>query len=483
MPELCSWRFSAATNSGGNDDLVKLDLFVNTVVSHGTKVVSVYSPFWMVNKTGKMLTYRGQDQQNVIYHPIEQDGVPMMFSYTAKGFLGKRKASLRIEESSWSDPFSLDTIEDAGKVSCKKGGTGGGKKQSYSVGVTINMSKASLTKIITFTPYYIILNTAEFPISIRELEGAEFVDVPAGECVPFWPTFGANSLIACVTGTPELTPKFSMQAASSSLLVLDNKYGAINVECRLSNSECLLTLSSYSRGMAPVQLINSSKDYTIEYCEGGARTKKSLKPSESVLYTWLDPSGPRKLIWSIDGYTDEYTNALVSDGEGVVELEADKLYLGWVSFLDGMQRVLLFTDDLSVCYSLAHTTGENERIEQEFNISIHGIGISVVNNSPSCSYELLYTSVTSSDIVWEIKRSGKTRYKPLTRAQCDALEEDFQLYQREKSIGKRTSEQRTLKVVNSKDVIVVNYQESKMYQPSEGSIRRQFERGLWLQMR
>ena len=39
--------------------------------------------------------------------------------------LGKRKAALRVEESAWSDPFTLDTIEDADKVTCKKKGRDG----------------------------------------------------------------------------------------------------------------------------------------------------------------------------------------------------------------------------------------------------------------------------------------------------------------------------------------------------------------------
>jgi hypothetical protein len=42
-----------------------------------------------------MLTYKGSDGQNVIYHPTELESVPMMFSYSAKSFLQKRKASLR----------------------------------------------------------------------------------------------------------------------------------------------------------------------------------------------------------------------------------------------------------------------------------------------------------------------------------------------------------------------------------------------------
>ncbi len=196
MPELMTWRFSSVGNSPDSSAAVlKLDLDVNSNISHGTQVLSVFSPFWMVNKTGKMLTYRGQDPHNVIYHPEENESVPMMFSYVARNFLGKRKASLRIEDSAWSEPFTLDTIEDAGRVSCKRPGVGGAASKSkcnYSVGVNITMSKSSLTKIITFTPYYIILNTAEFSVSLRELDGdSDFVEVPPGESVPFWPLAGA----------------------------------------------------------------------------------------------------------------------------------------------------------------------------------------------------------------------------------------------------------------------------------------------------
>ncbi len=402
---LCRWRVGRLRRAQAGPG-------INSTTSHGTQVLSVFAPFWMVNKTGKMLTYRGQDPQNIIYHPSDLEEIPMMFSYVTKSFLGKRKASLRIEDSTWSDPFTLDTIEDAGKVSCKRLAVGGGSSKSkcgYSVGVNIAMSKSSLTKIITFTPYYIMLNTAEFSVSIRELDGdAELVEIPPGESVPFWPLAGATRMVACVTGTRQLTSPFTLAAAHSTLLAVGNQYGAIHVDCRKSNSETLLTLSSYSRGLAPVQLVNVSSS-TIEYCERGVLAKQHLMPRQATYYTWINPSGPRVFNWSIAGYKEEYTDSLISDGEGVIELDVGQ-YLAWVSFLDGMQRVLLFSEDPNLCYTLAHSTGEFERIMQEVEVSIHGIGISVVNNSsPADAYEVLYTSVTSSDIVWEVRRNGRTR--------------------------------------------------------------------------
>ena len=169
LPELSMWRFTSTLNNEGNQD--KMDIGINTVISHGTHVLSIYAPFWMINKTGKMLAYKGQDPQNVIYHDpdLGQDEVPMMFSFIQKRFMGKRKASIRIENNtSWSDPFTLDTIEDAGKVSCKAKNT----NEVFHVGVNINMSKSSLTKIITFTPFYLIYNTSELTLEILEIDTA-----------------------------------------------------------------------------------------------------------------------------------------------------------------------------------------------------------------------------------------------------------------------------------------------------------------------
>ena len=483
MPDLATWRFTAK-DAYGNPK--KLDISLNTITSNGTIVLSAYAQFWMVNKTGKDLTYKGQDPQNVVEHTAAMNEMPMIFSYLGKGFMGNRKVSVKVGDSTWSEPFTLDTIEDGGKITCRW--ADGAKKGSFHVGVNIAMSKSSLTKIVTFTPYHIILNTTSHSLMVLEQNcEAEVLQVPPGECVAFWPITTAKELKASVQDTTEWTSNFSMTSTKSTLLKLDNHHGGLNAECKLSGSECLLTLSPYTKGLAPALLVNSTKNCMIEYMEmgdakeKGNKAKKYIGPSECALFTWERPSGVRKLVWYISGYSDEYLNQLISDGEGVIELDQDK-YFGWVSFLDGMQRVLLFTDDISLCYRLAHSTGENERISQELEISIHGIGISIVNNSPNCNYELIYTSVTSSDIVWEVKRSGKSRYKMLTRAQCDALETDFQVYLREKSVGKRTSDARVITVMGSKD-IHVNYFESTMSQPLEGKVRRQFQKGFWLQVR
>jgi vacuolar protein sorting-associated protein 13A/C len=51
----------------------------------------------------------------------------------------------------------------------------------------------------------------------------------------------------------------------------------------------------------------------------------------------------------------------------------------WVSFLDGMQRVLLFTLDVNIARD-AQSAGELELLDKEITVSVHGLGLSLVNN-------------------------------------------------------------------------------------------------------
>ena len=66
------------------DDNMKLDLGVNcSKTRFDNTILSIFAPFWMINKTGKNLTYRGSDNNNVLEHPttLGYSEVPMMFSY------------------------------------------------------------------------------------------------------------------------------------------------------------------------------------------------------------------------------------------------------------------------------------------------------------------------------------------------------------------------------------------------------------------
>ena len=95
------------------------------------------------------------------------------------------------------------------------------------------------------------------------------IEVGPGQMVPFWPQFETKQVVAKIKDTKEVTAPFTLQTVHSSLLMLGNRYGGLYVDVRTSASETLLTISSYKRGQAPVQLINQTKNQMIQYGEKG----------------------------------------------------------------------------------------------------------------------------------------------------------------------------------------------------------------------
>lgn len=62
----------------------------------------------------------------------------------------------------------------------------------------------------------------------------------------------------------------------------------------------------------------------------------------------------------------------------------------WVSFLDGMQRILMFTTDAHIAMG-CQATRKLEIINREILISIHSLGLSLVNND--ICMELMYLRI------------------------------------------------------------------------------------------
>lgn len=63
----------------------------------------------------------------------------------------------------------------------------------------------------------------------------------------------------------------------------------------------------------------------------------------------------------------------------------------WVSFLDGRQRVLLFTEDVAIV-TKARQAEEMEQFEKEINVSLQNLGLSLINNETK--QEISYIGIT-----------------------------------------------------------------------------------------
>ncbi|XP_074661340.1 intermembrane lipid transfer protein VPS13A-like [Tubulanus polymorphus] len=506
--ELAVWTFEAPDGYS----TVTMDLGLHTKRSKGFLEVALYSPYWMVNKTGLPLVYKvGYSSHNstddIVYeHPEGQQGA-VLFAYKPKKVFEKKKeelskddasstagstgtlnrnksqkknkqpwkksgkVTLKVCDSDWSDKFSLDTVGSSGTVTCKF------KHYTYEVGVKISLSNSGLTKIVTFTPYYMIVNKATYTISSIEVtnemasNNAHWVDCPPKECVPFWPIQSQKKMLmkAKVKDTNMETKPFIFNEPHNTLMKLEEEYGGISIETQISESAVIIMLDQYHDGMANVQLVNHTS-LPIKYYQNGVEEQETLPAGTTVLYAWQDATGKREMYWQC-GDRREKTD-LIKDGCGNFFADTNsKVY--WVSFLDGLQRVLLFTQDISIVAAAEET--DVERVDMDLKVSLKGFGLSLVNNYSRM--EIAYLAITSSGVVWEEKRK---RYKALKNKFNRLIEAAYQVYQDKISIGETPNPRM---ILGDKDKVEVDFNELMMYKPHKRQIRRSFQTGIFLQYR
>ncbi|XP_034937793.1 vacuolar protein sorting-associated protein 13 isoform X2 [Chelonus insularis] len=477
-PEFSVWSFESFDSA----QKVVMDLGMHCSFFHGSVIMALYCPFWMLNKTGLMLSYRksskggkepspiksSEDHLNVIYHPETYKG-PILFSFRSKAFFGKKKAMVRIEDGDWSEKFPIDVAGSKGVVVCRYNGI------DYRLGVHNQLTYNSLTKQITFTPYFVLINNADFLIECQEANrpASPIAKIPPGECKAFWPesTQERKMLIARVSGYPEKTAPFIFTEVHTTLLKLDNKYGGINVDIQINEGGVYVSLSAYSPGNAPALIINHTSQ-TIDLWEKGSMNVRSLQSFNRMFYTWENPSGPKKLIWE-DNNKKEIDNDLRKDHLGAFCLPETDEEVYYVSFLDGVQRVLLFTNSLKIAED-CQLVGDLEVIDQEITLNIHGIGLSLVNNINQA--ELLYLCIASSGIIWETRKTIGSRWKPLVDREVALIEDGYQRYIKEAQVGNDPPYRIMLD-----QKLLVDFQNMEMLRPHRRYMRRTFQTGLWLQ--
>uniref|UniRef100_A0A8C6Q3J4 Vacuolar protein sorting 13 homolog A n=1 Tax=Nothobranchius furzeri TaxID=105023 RepID=A0A8C6Q3J4_NOTFU len=155
----------------------ELDIAVHFKRDPGQTVIAIHSPYWMLNKTGRLLQYKADDIHRK--HPLDYH-MPLLFSFKPRNFLHNNKVRLMISDSELSKEFSLDTVGSHGDVKCE------GRFKDYLVGVKIEASSFSLTRIVTFVPFYMLVNRTKHRIFVCE-EGQENWTEAQPEQVPAKP--------------------------------------------------------------------------------------------------------------------------------------------------------------------------------------------------------------------------------------------------------------------------------------------------------
>uniref|UniRef100_A0A8C0J7Y6 Vacuolar protein sorting 13 homolog C n=1 Tax=Chelonoidis abingdonii TaxID=106734 RepID=A0A8C0J7Y6_CHEAB len=443
LPEFFPVCFTASST-----DMMTIDVYIHVRQVGSRMILSVFSPYWIINKTSRVLQYRAEDIH--VKHPADYRDT-ILFSFKKRNIFSKNKIQLCISTSSWSTSFSLDTVGSYGCVKCP------GNDRDYLVGVSIKMSSFNLTRIVTLTPFYTIANNSSLEL----------------ECLPFWPENLSGKLCVRVVGCESASaPFFCNTQDNGTLLSLEELNGGILVNVNISENSTVINFSDYHEGAAPALIINQTPWDTLKYKQSGLQEEMELKPKEVRLFAWSDPTGIRKLTWTYAQNVGEHD--LLKDECGQFPYNSN-IQIHWVSFLDGRQRVLLFTDDVALV-SKARQAEEMEQPDQEINLSLHSLGLSLVNNENK--QEISYIGITSSGVVWELK--PKQRWKPFNQKRINLLEKAYQKY-----LSTNAMEDLGWVIIdNNFEVYLLLFSvPMKMRLPIKCSIRRNFLSGIHIEFK
>ncbi|KAI3372816.1 hypothetical protein L3Q82_023273 [Scortum barcoo] len=462
----------------------ELDIAVHIKYDQGQTMIAIHSPYWMVNKTGRLLQYKADDIHRK--HPLDYD-MPLLFSFKPRYFLKNNKVRLMISDSELSDDFSLDTVGSHGDVKCK------GRYKDYLVGVKIDASSFSLTRMVTFVPFYMLVNRTKHSVFICEEGQENWTEAqPEQSAIPFWPENDTKRLKIKVEGCllPPQTIDFT-RPENCLLLHLDNSVGGIIVDVNLSEHSATIRFSEYHDGAAPFIIINHTKDQTLLFHQSVQREstwlpdelldlsfsveedssqkeaeQDELEAGKAVYYTWTEPTGSRELYWK----WGTYSGKLKSEEDLRVDINNEgRLFV--ISFYEGLQRVVLFTQEKRI-YKLLCESEKAQLAEQEIILSLQNVGVSLINNSSS--QEVSFIGITSSDVVWELKPKKKNRWKTMSTKEAEMLENRFKDY-----IESGPVDNGIVDLENGYQVsFTPNGMDMRMLQPCDAPLRRHFLPGV-----
>lgn len=98
LPDISFTTFYCITELDKNE----LDIAVHVTYTTGQMVIAIHSPYWMVNKTGRMLQYKADGIHRK--HPPDYKK-PLLFSFQPKNFLQNNKVLYFVKPDSSVLPY------------------------------------------------------------------------------------------------------------------------------------------------------------------------------------------------------------------------------------------------------------------------------------------------------------------------------------------------------------------------------------------
>ncbi|RZC35875.1 vacuolar protein sorting-associated protein 13A-like, partial [Asbolus verrucosus] len=425
-------------------------LAINTKTDReGSCNLFFYTPYWIVNKIGLPLQIKAS-ATNTVYESNNED--ILLFTYKRHG---KQTLNVKVYESNWSNEFGLECAGTTGLIICKDNE----RKKKYLFFLSIKLSQMCprLTKIVTLLPSFVVTNNTNK--NLRFMEHNEktdlWTDLDSHQTVTFWPETSSMQMYVKYRDSKLISQAFNIATTNRTVLRMDK-----------GQEQSQVTL---------------------------------LSPYNSLLYTWDDPTKIRKLVWNVynnkgtgfltdifkDAYGEEKilfhsvtpTTSLTvssssddSDSSDSIKttmnkkVHRDKIVIYWLCYREGLQRVLLFTQESRI-FNLVLKNYFLEHCDIECLISLCGVGASIFT-SENAKKEHIYASLTDAPAIWEVNVGHK--WKTLTLELASWIEDKYKLH---------------YKKCQLRDYIHIDFEKMYMLKPFFAELKRTYTPAIYFQFR
>ncbi|XP_057314177.1 intermembrane lipid transfer protein VPS13A-like isoform X2 [Hydractinia symbiolongicarpus] len=473
---------------------------------HHSLELHIYSVVWIVNKTKIDLNFKIDSRKYLLNATDENKAHLISFSN-----IKKAKGHLCIFESEWSEAFSLSAVGDESFVMCSTS-----EGVSYAIYISIQMSYTGLTNIITLSARYLIANHAGLDLMFAEVinesssvEELSWISLPTMMCSPVWLHSPDAMLLLKEKDSAYVGPPIPLNCDNKIAKRLSNSQ-TVCVDVNRLGDQFIVNVTPYEEGCIPLRVDN--------YCSHSVFLKQrevdklaavtEFLPKTSQYFNWSQFNKPHQVIAMLLNPDCRERNVNISmtgwghmnleqndkqdgvstktkccsctwccfpslcrgghdeeDGQHLLSpspppLVADQIVY-WVSYLEGMQRVLAFTPNHADAKKL-RSSGDVEKVTMEIFLSLKGVGLSLVNSLPR---EICYAALTGGTSLWEVETKENV-WKSLDIDTSTFLEDSWK-----NSAANARFENK----------IEVNLKEMIMKKPYHGRLKRSCDPALWVQ--
>ena len=235
--------------------------------------------------------------------------LPYMFSYPSDD--RKNRANLKVGDSAWSKPQSLDAIGSAFEVVLSS--TNAKSEMHIGISVAEGEGKYKLTKVVTVAPRFVLKNKVNEDINVREPGSSNVMTIENGGLIPlhFMRPAPEKQLCLCFPGVDnQWSSPFNISAVGTTHVKLaksSQRQKLIRVEIILEGATIFLHLSIETKNW-PFSMRNESDREFMFYqtnpnLEEGEEDKSSwrpiryrLPPRSIMPYAWDYPASKSKEI-------------------------------------------------------------------------------------------------------------------------------------------------------------------------------------------